>query len=235
MEEEHKVYSPRKHIWVRPGMYIGSKESEACTALIVTGDTAATETSTSSDTKVGKLMKRGLNYEWRTVQTNKAFLKVFGEIFENALDRAGLDDTMTQIVVNVETTSGKILVSNDGKGIPVKQKEVDGKPVWIPELVFSHFRSGSNFDDITSSSFKRFTGGMNGYGAKLTNVLSKYFKLETIDRDTGKKFTQVCRARTPAAVPRSASLTRTPMRPGVDGPRGRHGHARHDRPGGCGC
>ena len=33
-------------------------------------------------------------------------------------------------------------------------------------------------------------GGKNGYGAKLTNIFSKYFKLETVDRVRRKKYTQ---------------------------------------------
>jgi DNA topoisomerase II len=37
--------------------------------------------------------------------------------------------------------------------------------------------TGSNFDDNVS----KVTGGRNGYGAKLTNIFSKWFEVETAD------------------------------------------------------
>lgn len=36
-----------------------------------------------------------------------------------------------------------------------------------------------------------FIGGRNGYGAKLCNIFSKYFTLETSSKEYKKKFKQV--------------------------------------------
>ena len=41
----------------------------------------------------------------------------------------------------------------------------------MPELVFGHLLTSSNYDDKE----KKVTGGRNGYGAKLTNIFSKKF------------------------------------------------------------
>jgi DNA topoisomerase-2 len=49
--------------------------------------------------------------------------------------------------------------------------------VYVPEMVFGHLLTSSNYDD----SIKKVTGGRNGYGAKLTNVFSKKFIIETAD------------------------------------------------------
>ena len=49
--------------------------------------------------------------------------------------------------------------------------------IYIPELLFGHLLTGSNFDDDE----KRLTGGRHGYGAKLTNVFSEQFTLEIVD------------------------------------------------------
>jgi DNA topoisomerase-2 len=46
--------------------------------------------------------------------------------------------------------------------------------VYVPELVFGHLLTGSNYDDED----KKVTGGRNGYGAKLTNIYSKEFTVE---------------------------------------------------------
>ena len=40
--------------------------------------------------------------------------------------------------------------------------------VYVPELIFGHLLTGSNFDD----GEKKVTGGRNGFGAKLANIFS---------------------------------------------------------------
>jgi DNA topoisomerase-2 len=49
-------------------------------------------------------------------------------------------------------------------------------------MIFGHLLTSSNYDD----SMKKVTGGRNGYGAKLTNIFSKRFTIETADSKTGK-------------------------------------------------
>lgn len=174
-EEEHQVYTPRSHVWIRPGMYVGSKDISIKSSIVIKPKDAA---------KTDKLGKRGIVSECVDITRYPAFEKVADEILANALDRVILDSSVTTIKVHVsKADGGSISVYNDGSGIPVIQKEVEGKQVYVPEMVFSHFRSGSNFKDAD-----RFTGGMNGYGAKLTNVLSSKFTVETADGTN--KFTQ---------------------------------------------
>lgn len=54
--------------------------------------------------------------------------------------------------------------------------------IYIPELIFGHLLTSSNFDD----SERKVTGGRNGYGAKLANIFSKAFEVEVGDH-TKKK------------------------------------------------
>jgi len=49
--------------------------------------------------------------------------------------------------------------------------------VYVPELVFGHMLTSSNYDD----SIKKVTGGRNGFGANLTNIFSKEFRIRTGD------------------------------------------------------
>jgi DNA topoisomerase-2 len=49
--------------------------------------------------------------------------------------------------------------------------------LYVPELVLGNLFTGSNFDDKKLKT----TGGRNGYGAKLTNIFSTYFEVETVD------------------------------------------------------
>ena len=50
----------------------------------------------------------------------------------------------------------------------------------MPELIFGHLLTSSNYDD----GEKKVTGGRNGYGAKLANIFS--VRVHHRDRATGR-------------------------------------------------
>eukprot|EP00494_Astrolonche_serrata_P024233 UN24491 len=86
------------------------------------------------------------------------------------------------ICINVE--KGYISVKNDGKGIPI---EIHKKhKIYVPELIFGNLLTSSNYDDKQ----RKTTGGRNGYGAKLANIFSKKFIVETVDSVKGLKYKQ---------------------------------------------
>ena len=78
-----------------------------------------------------------------------------------------------------------ISVWNDGRGIPVEMHKE--QKVYVPTLIFGHLLTSSNYNDDE----KKVTGGRNGYGAKLCNIFSTKFVVETCSSDSGKKFKQV--------------------------------------------
>jgi DNA topoisomerase-2 len=53
-------------------------------------------------------------------------------------------------------------------------------------MIFGHLLTGSNYDDEEAKT----TGGRNGYGAKLCNIFSTEFTLETQDTKNGKRYKQ---------------------------------------------
>ncbi len=57
----------------------------------------------------------------------------------------------------------------------------------MPELIFGHLLTSSHYDD----NIKKVVGGRNGYGAKLCNIFSTQFIVETNDAQRGKQFKQV--------------------------------------------
>jgi len=57
----------------------------------------------------------------------------------------------------------------------------------VPTMIFGHLLTSSNFNDEE----KKVTGGRNGYGAKLCNVFSTKFIVETGNRKKKKAFKQV--------------------------------------------
>jgi DNA topoisomerase-2 len=63
---------------------------------------------------------------------------------------------MTTIKVWIDAEQGSIRILNDGQGIPVHVHKQEG--LYLPELLFGHLLTGSNFDD----SVAKVTGGRNG-------------------------------------------------------------------------
>jgi DNA topoisomerase-2 len=122
---------------------------------------------------------------FRTCTFVPGLYKIFDEILVNAADNKQRDSSMNRINVNIDTDKNSIQVWNNGKGIPcVIHKDHN---VYVPELIFGHLLTGSNFDDDEAKT----TGGRNGYGAKLANIFSTKFIVETADRSNQKKFKQV--------------------------------------------
>ena len=85
---------------------------------------------------------------------------------------------MDCIRVVIDQNASMISVWNNGKGIPIEfHKE---HKIYVPELIFGHLLTGSNYDDDE----KKVVGGRNGYGAKLTNIFSKKFTIEIEDENS---------------------------------------------------
>ena len=62
---------------------------------------------------------------------------------------------------------------NDGQGVPVEMHSKE--KCYAPEMVFGKLLTSSNYVD----NEKKTTGGRNGYGAKLANIFSTEFIVET--------------------------------------------------------
>ncbi len=59
--------------------------------------------------------------------------------------------------------------------------------MYVPELIFGTLLTSSNYNDEE----RKVTGGRNGYGAKLCNIFSTKFTLETQSNADQKIFKQV--------------------------------------------
>ncbi|KAJ4485455.1 DNA topoisomerase II [Lentinula aciculospora] len=153
-----------EHILKRPDSYIGSVEH-------------ITQAMWTYDANTKRMVHRDVKYV-------PGFFKIVDEILVNAADNKINDPNMDVLKVNIDVDEGTISVYNNGKGIPI---EIHSREkMYIPELVFGNLLSGSNYDDDE----KKLTGGRNGYGAKLANIYSHEFTVETSDKSTSQKYKQ---------------------------------------------
>ena len=79
---------------------------------------------------------------------------------------------------------GTITMINDGNGIDVS--EHPEHKIWIPEMIFGHLRTSTNYDKTE----KKIVGGKNGFGFKLVLIWSTWGSVETVDHVRGLKYVQ---------------------------------------------
>jgi len=162
VEEIYKKKSLHEHILSLPDTYIGSIEMD-CRDMWV------------YDVDKNKIILKEISYI-------PALYKIYDEILLNAKDHSVVDETCKNIEVWIKE-NGEIKIKNDGNGIPIEiHKE---HKIYIPELIFGNLLTSSNYE-----TKKKIVGGKNGYGAKLTNIYSKVFIIDTIDKNVGKKYHQ---------------------------------------------
>lgn len=93
----------------------------------------------------------------------KALLHLTWEILDNSVDEA-VAGHGKRIVITVKPES--IIVSDQGRGIPVDRRASDGKTG--VELAFTELHSGGKFDSENYAA----AGGLNGVGSAVVNALS---------------------------------------------------------------
>ena len=126
-----------------------------------------------------------------------AIYKLFDEILVNCRDqyiRLSNDKNknihpVTKIKINFEEETQMWTIYNDGNGIDIAdhptEKDKNGNPINIVKLIFGELLTSKNYKEKG-----KIVGGKNGYGAKLTNIFSKLFIVETIDHKRGLKYIQ---------------------------------------------
>nr|GMC86459.1 DNA topoisomerase 2-like [Ipomoea batatas] len=163
IEETYQKKTQLEHILLRPDTYIGSVEKHTQTLWVWEN---------------GSMVHRSVTYV-------PGLYKIFDEILVNAADNKQRDPKMDALKVVIDPEQNLISVYNNGDGVPVEVHQEEG--VYVPELIFGHLLTSSNYDDTV----KKTTGGRNGYGAKLTNIFSTEFVIETADGKRQRKYKQV--------------------------------------------
>ena len=153
IDKKFKKLDDITHVLARPGMYIGSIKPHTSNKWII---------------EDGKMSQKELTY-------NPGFLKIFDEILTNSVDESKRKGSkLNTIKVSLDKDINQISIWDNG-GIPVV-KHTEHKE-WIPEMIFSNLKAGSNFDDTEERSW----AGTNGVGSTLTNIYSTQFTISTCD------------------------------------------------------
>jgi DNA topoisomerase-2 len=162
IEDKYKILSQVEHILHRPQTYVGSNKPNTDDKCIIVNE---------------KIEQKKITYI-------PSFIKIFDEVITNSVDEHQRNKKLNKIDVVLDTDNNTISIKDNG-GIPVViHKEYKQ---YVPEVIFGNLMSGSNYDDTD----ERTVAGLNGLGAKLTNVFSEEFIVSSCDGE--KHFTQIFR------------------------------------------
>ena len=174
LSSKYQQKTDRDHILDNPDTYIGSVEHVDAHMWIFNDE-------------LNRIVEKNINYI-------PGLFKLFDEGIVNCRDHVIRMETaisngvskslpVTYIDITIES-DGTITMVNDGNGIDVaKHPEYN---IWIPELIFGHLRTSTNYD----KSEKKIVGGKNGFGFKLVLIWSTNGTIETVDHTRGLKYTQ---------------------------------------------
>ena len=171
LKEIYQKKTDKEHILDNPDTYIGSIENIQQNEFIFKDNNSFKEKLIDYNPGLFKLFDEGI------VNCRDHYIRM-----KNKKDKLKTDEMVTQINITIE--NGMITLYNNGNGIDiVKHPEYD---IWIPELIFGHLRTSTNYN----KDEKKITGGKNGFGFKLLLIWSTYGKIETIDHTRKLKYTQ---------------------------------------------
>ncbi len=174
LSKKYQKKSDKEHVLDNPDTYIGSIEKTSSNMYIYNNS---------------KIVEKHITYI-------PGLYKLFDEGIVNCRDHV---IRMNQLIENDTTNEknypvsninitieddGTITLYNDGNGIDVSIHP--DYNIWIPELIFGHLRTSTNYD----KNEKKIVGGKNGFGFKLVLIWSTWGKIETVDHKTGQKYIQ---------------------------------------------
>ena len=187
-----------EHILKKPDTYIGTIEPADTVEYVMDATTPAL------------LTRRNISYI-------PGLYKLFDEGMVNMRDHVvrqaqavadGKPDALpvTTLEVEIDPADGTIHMTNDGNGIDVAQHPEH--KLWIPEMIFGHLRTSTNYDE---NKKEKIVGGKNGFGFKLVLIWSVWGRVETVDHVRGLKYIQEFKNNLSEIVP--PSITKSKVKP----------------------
>lgn len=126
------------------------------------------------------------------VAFSQVFYKMLDELLVNVIDLSTEHKCVKAITVTFDRNTGMVTITNTGKrGIPCGVvSNAAGRKMYLPEMLFTQFRAGSNHKSCKSKTKDSYSTGTNGLGCKLANIKSMRLYLLTHDNDLDIKYEQ---------------------------------------------
>jgi len=172
---KYQKMSDKEHIRKKPDTYIGSIDMTETETYVY-----STETSSIVQRQIAYIPGLYKLFDEGAVNSRDHYVRQAQAVADgkpNALPVTYIDFDISE--------DGVISITNDGNGIDVAQHPEH--KMWIPEMIFGHLRTSTNYDE---NKKEKIVGGKNGFGFKLVLIWSTWGRVETIDHTRGLKYIQ---------------------------------------------
>ena len=176
LAKTYQKKTDKEHVLDNPDTYTGSMEM--------------------TDTETFVFNEEKNCFDKKTFEMIPGLYKLFDEAIVNCRDHAvRMENAMFTCKPNTIplkyidvsiSDDGVFTFVNDGNGIDIAEHP-DYK-LWIPEMIFFHLRTGTNYNKAE----QKIVGGKNGFGVKLIFIWSEFGYIETVDHVRQLKYTQKC-------------------------------------------
>ena len=173
LSQKYQQKTDIQHVLERPDTYIGSIEKSDTYMWVLDSDNHIVHKSITYIPGLFKLFDECI------VNCRDHIIRQSTAVKSNTPDA----EPVTYIDVTIET-DGTIVMVNDGNGVDVARHPEYN--LWIPELIFGHLRTSTNYDEENQT----IIGGKNGYGIKAVFIWSTKCTIETVDHVRKLKYTQ---------------------------------------------
>ena len=206
--QKYQKMTDLEHILKKPDTYIGTNEPTDTVEYVMDSTVTAPESGDSAATAPALALTR------RNITYIPGLYKLFDEGMVNMRDHVvrqaqavadGKPDALpvTTLEVEIDPADGTIHMTNDGNGIDVAQHPEH--KLWIPEMIFGHLRTSTNYDE---NKKEKIVGGKNGFGFKLVLIWSVWGRVETVDHLRGLKYVQEFKNNLSEIIPPIVSKSR---------------------------
>ena len=210
---KYQKMTDREHILKKPDTYIGTIEPTETMDYVM--DVAPHPVDDAAAAAAAAAFAPALTR--RNIKYIPGLYKLFDEGMVNMRDHVvrqaqaiadGKPDALpvTTLEVEIDPADGTIHMTNDGNGIDVAQHPEH--KLWIPEMIFGHLRTSTNYDE---NKKEKIVGGKNGFGFKLVLIWSVWGRVETVDHVRGLKYVQEFRNNLSEIVP--PVITKSKVKP----------------------
>ena len=172
LSHKYQQKTDKQHCLDNPDTYIGSIEHIDGNVWLLNENNKIVEQNINYIPGLNKLFDEGI------VNCRDHVIRMQTSISNN------VENSLPVTYINISIQDDLIIMENDGNGIDVVMHP--DYNIWIPELIFGHLRTSTNYD----KDEKKIVGGKNGFGFKLVLIWSTYGFIETFDHVRGLKYYQ---------------------------------------------
>jgi len=194
--QKYQKMTDLEHILKKPDTYIGTNEPTDTVEYVMDSTVTAPESGDATTAAAADAPAPPPALTRRNITYIPGLYKLFDEGMVNMRDHVvrqaqavadGKPDALpvTTLEVEIDPADGTIHMTNDGNGIDVAQHPEH--KLWIPEMIFGHLRTSTNYDE---NKKEKIVGGKNGFGFKLVLIWSVWGRVETVDHVRGLKYIQ---------------------------------------------